>query len=158
VGGGGVVLGCGPKSKPIYAVKAGQSGDLTAAGPAWHSEVRGVVTADVPTPLFYRGSFYVVSDLKKTLSAVSPRDGKVLWSVPTPTRSAIWASPTGGDGKIYAMSLQGEVNVFDADQGELLATNPMATGENDIRSAIAISGGNLFIRTNTRLFCVGRSS
>lgn len=158
VAGGGVVLGCGPKLKPVYAVKAGLSGDVTGSGLAWRSEVRGVVTADVPTPLFYRGRFYVVSDLKKALSALDPKDGKVLWTVPTPSRSAVWASPTAGDGKIYAMSLQGEVSVFDAENGALLATNAMAPGEGEIRSAVAISGGNLFVRTNSRLFCVGNAA
>jgi len=157
VAGGGVILGCGPKTKPVFAVKAGQNGDVTESGMAWHSEVRGDVTSDVPTPLYYRDRFYVVSDLKKALSAVNPSDGKVLWSVPTPSRSAVWASPTAGDGKIYAMSLQGEVSVFDAANGELLATNPMAPDENEVRSGVAISGGNLFVRTNSKLFCVGKA-
>lgn len=156
VGGGGVVLGCGPKTKPVYAVKAGQNGDVTGTGLAWRSETRGVVTADVPTPLFYRNRFYILSDLKKTLSAVQPQDGKVLWSVPTPSRSACWASPTGADGKVYAMSLEGEVLVYNAETGELLATNPMATEEREIRSAISVSNGNLFVRTNSKLFCVGK--
>lgn len=157
VAGGGVVLGCGPKTKPVFAVKAGLTGDITESGLAWHSEVRGDVTSDVPTPLFYRNRFYVASDLKKVLSAVDPRDGKVLWAVPTPSRGAVWASPTAGDGKIYAMSLQGEVSVFDAERGELLATNPMAPEENEIRSGVAIAGGALFIRTNSRLYCVGKA-
>jgi len=157
VAGGGVVLGCGPKTKPVFAVKAGMSGDVTETGNAWHSESRSVVTSDVPTPLFYRDRFYIASDVKKSLSAVDPKDGKVLWSVPTPTRGAVWASPTAADGKIYAMSLQGEVCVFDSESGDLLATNPMATDENELRSAVAISGGNLFIRTNSRLFCVGKA-
>lgn len=156
VAGGGVVLGCGPKAKPVYAIKAGLTGDISQSGTAWHSEVRGQVTADVPTPLFYRNRFYVVSDLKKALSAVEPVDGKVLWTVPTPGRSAVWASPTAGDGKIYAMSLNGEVSVFDAERGDLLATNPMAPEESEIRSAVTISNGNLFVRTNTRLFCIGK--
>lgn len=157
VAGGGVVLGCGPKTKPVFAVKAGQNGDVTETGMAWYSEIRGVVTSDVPTPLFYQGRFYVASDVKKSLSAVDPKDGKAIWSVPTPTRTPVWASPTGADGKIYAMSLQGEVCVFAAEKGELLATNPMAMDENEIRSAVAISGGNLFVRTNSRLFCIGKA-
>lgn len=157
VGGGGVILGCGPKLKPVYAVKAGLTGDVSQTGLAWRSEVRGLVTSDVPTPLFYRERFYVLSDLKKSLTAVNPGDGKVLWTVPTPSRSACWASPTAADGKIYALSLEGEALVFDAEKGELLAANPMATEERDIRSAIAVSGGNLFIRTNSRLFCVGKA-
>ncbi len=157
VAGGGVVLACGPKTKPVFAVKAGQSGDVTQTGMAWYSEVRGPVTADVPTPLFYRGRFYVMSDLRKTLSAVDPRDGRVVWSVPTPGRSPVWASPTAGDGKVYTISLQGEVSVFHAENGAVLANAVMAPNENDIRSAVAISGSNLFIRTNTRLYCIGQA-
>jgi outer membrane protein assembly factor BamB len=156
VGGGGVVLSCGPKLKPVFAVKAGLTGDVTNSGTAWHSESRSVVTSDVPTPLFYRDRFYVASDVKKSLSAVAAADGKVLWSVATPGRGPVWASPTAADGKIYAMSLLGEVGVFDAESGELLAANAMATDENEIRSGVAVSGGNLFIRTNSRLFCVGK--
>jgi outer membrane protein assembly factor BamB len=156
VAGGGVVLGCGPKKKPVFAVKAGMNGDVTANGMAWHSEQRGQVTSDVPTPLFYKGRFYVASDVEKAMSCVDPKDGKVIWTQPTPGRAAVWASPTGGDGKVYAMSLQGEVHVFDADKGNVLATNVMATDENEIRSGVAIAGGNLFIRTNSRLYCVGK--
>lgn len=156
VAGAGVALVCGPKTKPVYAIRTDRSGDISESGLAWRSEVRSDVTSDVPTPLFYRNRFYVVSDLKKMFTALDPADGKVLWSVPTPTRTPVWASPTAGDGKIYAMSQEGEVNVFDAERGELLATNPMATEERDIRSCVAIAGGNLFIRTNTRLFCVGK--
>ncbi|MGV3722469.1 MAG: PQQ-binding-like beta-propeller repeat protein [Actinomycetota bacterium] len=157
VAGGGVVLACSPKTKPVFAVKAGQAGDVTQSGLAWHSEIRSVVTSDVPTPLFYRDRFYVASDLKKALSCLDPKDGKVLWTVPTPSRSAVWASPTAGDGKIYAMSLQGEVSVFHADSGELLSTNAMAPEENEIRSGVAIAGGNLFIRTNSRLYCIEKA-
>ena len=156
VAGGGVVLGCGPKTKPVFAVKAGQNGDVTESGMAWHSEQKSQVTSDVPTPLFYKGRFYIASDVKKAISCVDPKDGKVLWTQPTPGRGAVWASPTAGDGKIYTMSLQGEVAVFDAEKGELLATNVMATDQNEIRSAISIAGGNLFVRTNTHLYCIGK--
>ena len=41
---------------------------------------------------------------------------------------------------------EGEVLVFDAESGRLLAQNPMASEEKDIRSAIAIAGGSLFDR------------
>ena len=52
--------------------------------------------------------------------------------------------------------LNGEVSVFNAENGELLATNPMAPEEQEIRSAVAIAQGALYVRTNTRLFCIGK--
>jgi outer membrane protein assembly factor BamB len=156
VAGGGVVLACAPKRAPVYAAKLGGSGNLGTAGLAWKSEDRSVVTSDVPTPLFYKSRFYVLSDVRKSLSCVDPKSGSVIWTAATPSRQMCWGSPTGADGKIYAMSLDGEVSVFDAANGKLLATNPMAPGEDEIRSTVSVAYNNLFIRTNTRLYCVGR--
>jgi outer membrane protein assembly factor BamB len=156
VGGAGVILGCGPKREPVYAVKAGGSGDISQSGLAWKSEERGAVTTDVPTPLFYRGRFYVLSDQKKNVTCIEPADGKVVWTTALPGSSACWASPTGADGKLYLLSLRGEAHVLDAATGGVLATNPMAEGEDDLRSTVAAAHGSLFIRTNTRLYCVGQ--
>ena len=156
VAGGGVVLGCGPKKEPVYAVKLGGNGDMSESGLAWKSETRGPVTTDVPTPLFYRGHFYILSDVKKNISCVNPKDGSTVWTTPLEGPSMCWASPTGADGKLYVMSLKGEVHVLDAEKGTLLATNPMAEGENELRSSVAVAQGNLFIRTASKLFCVGK--
>jgi hypothetical protein len=46
--------------------------------------------------------------------------------------------------------------VLDAATGKLLSTNPMAEDEQEIRSTIAVARGNLFIRTNAKLYCVGK--
>ncbi|MGV3720465.1 MAG: PQQ-binding-like beta-propeller repeat protein [Actinomycetota bacterium] len=154
VAGGGVVLGCGPKREPVYAVKLGGNGDMSENGLAWKSEPRGPVTTDVPTPLFYQGKFYIVSDVRKNITCVNPKDGSTVWSTPLEGPAMCWASPTGADGKIYVMSLRGEVFVLDAVKGELLASNPMADGENEIRSSVAVAHGELFVRTNSKLFCI----
>jgi len=154
--GGGVILACAPKREPVYAVKAGASGTVNDAGLAWKSEPRGPISSDVPTPLFYRGRFYVLSDVRRSLACVEPGSGKADWTTPLPGLTMCWGSPTGADGKIYLISLRGEVHVLDANTGGLLATNPMAENEMDIRSSIAVSNRSLFIRTNTHLYCVGQ--
>lgn len=154
--GAGMVIACAPKKEPVFAVKTDNMGDVSDKGLVWQSEAKGVVTSDVPTPLFYKGNFYIASDVRKSLSCVEPATGKVAWSVPTPGTAMCWASPTGADGKIYLMSLRGEVHVFDAADGKLLATNPMAEQEEELRSTVAVSQGNLFIRTERKLYCVGK--
>jgi len=153
--GGGVVLVCAPKRAPVYAAKLGGSGEMGAAGLSWSSEDRSPVTSDVPTPLFYKGKFYVLSDLRKSLSCVEPKTGAVAWTVPVPGRQMCWASPTGADGKIYLINLNGDVFVMDAASGKTLAENPMAAEGSDIRSSIAVAHGNLFIRTQDKLYCIG---
>lgn len=156
VAGGGSLLVCAPKRAPVYAVKLGGNGNLGADGLAWKSEDRSPVTSDVPTPLYYGGKFYVLSDVRRSLSCVDPKTGAVTWTVEVPGTSMCWASPTGADGKIYLMNLDATVYVMDAATGKLLAENPMDPEASEIRSSISVAHGNLFIRTNTRLYCIGK--
>jgi outer membrane protein assembly factor BamB len=155
--GAGVVLACAPKGGPVTAVKLGGNGMLPDAALAWKSTDRNVST-DVATPLFYRGRFYVLNTDKKILSCLEPATGKVIWSGELGGRSKLEASPTGADGKIYLMNHNGDVFVAQAgDEYKLLATIPMGGEEGDqyLRSTIAVSQGNLFIRTGAKLYCVG---
>lgn len=154
VAGAGVVLSCAPKTAPVYATKAGATGDISVGGLVWRSEDRSAVTSDVPTPLFYEGKFYVLSDVRRAISCVDPQTGKPIWSTKTPGTIMFWGSPTGADGKIYLINLHGEVLVVDAKSGEILATNPMAEEQTEIKSTIAVAYNSLFIRTNTHLYCV----
>ena len=76
--------------------------------------------------------------------------------MPTPGRQMCWGSPTGADGKIYLINLNGDVFVMDAASGKTLAENTMATEGSDIRSSVAVAHGNLFIRTQDKLYCIGK--
>lgn len=155
VAGEGVILACAPKREPIYAVKAGGNGQLGNAGLAWTSDDRRV-SSDVPTPAFSDGDFFVLGDGTKSLSRVTPGTGKPKWAVEVPAQKKIEASPTVADGKIYFMDFGGDVFVFEAAQGKQLAHIPMGEpGDNQIRSTISVARGQLFIRTNSKLYCVG---
>ena len=154
VAGDGIVLVCAPKRAPVYATKPGVG--ETKAALAWKSEDRSAVSSDVPTPLFYEGKFYVLSDVRRALSCVEPKTGAVLWTAQIPGRQMCWGSPTGADGKIYLLNLDGVVFVYDAAKGDLLAENRMAEDGDDLRSSIAVAHGNLFLRTNSKLFCIGK--
>jgi outer membrane protein assembly factor BamB len=157
VAGNGIALACGPKGSPVYAIKAGGSGTLDDNAIAWKTDQNRSVTADVPTPLFYQGDFLVLSDLRKTLSRLEARTGRVKWTVETPGQAKYEASPTGADGKIYLINFKGEAAVVDAEKGEVLRTTPMGEpGDDAIRSSIAAAQGHLFIRTNRKLYCIGR--
>lgn len=157
VAGKGVILACGPKREPIFAVTADGRGALTDDALAWTSQGQPDLTTDVPTPLFYQGDFFVLSDLRKTLARVDPATGKAKWIVPTPGRAKYEASPTGADGRIFLMNFAGEVVVVDADDGKVREVIPMGEGGDDnTRSTVAVAQGQIFIRTNSKLFCVGK--
>ena len=154
--GGGVILACGPKKAPVFAAKAGLKGTHSGEnGQVWNSGPNSVVTTDVPTPLFYKGKFYVLSDLRKAMSRVDPTTGKIEWTVQMPGKYKWRGSPTAADGKIYVMNHNGEVVVMDPSSGKILHQTPMGEKYDDnTRSSIAIAGSQIFIRTNEKLYCV----
>jgi outer membrane protein assembly factor BamB len=157
VAGGGVVLACAPKGKPVFAVKAGGNRLLDDDSIAWASHDVREVSSDVPTPAYYDGDFFVLS-VERGLSRVEPRSGKVKWTIETPGRARYEASPTAADGKIYIVNFDGDVSVIAAADGKVLNTISMdepAQGE-VVRASVAAAHGQLFIRTTRRLYCVGK--
>lgn len=159
VTGGGAVLASAPKGSPIFAVKAGGRGVLQDSDLAWTSTEREV-SSDVCTPLFYQGKFYVVNGERstKTISRVDPATGKADWIGELGPRAKIECSPTGADDKIYFQNFRGEVFVVAAGpEFKVLHSVPMGDdGDDKLRSGIAVSQGNLFIRTGGRLYCIGK--
>ena len=75
-------------------------------------------------------------------------------------KSVFQASPTAADGKIYVMNFDADVFVIQAGGTEfkLLHQASLKDAGDDTRhrSSIAISQGNLFVRTGTKLFCLGK--
>lgn len=158
VAGAGVALACGPKGAPVTAVKLGGKGLLGDDAVAWQSEGRrDPVTTDVPTPLFYDGDFFVLSDLRAALTRIDAETGKQVWSIKLEGDHKWRASPTGADGKLWIMDHGGWVHVFDAKTGGALAKVAMGEPDDDnTRSSIAIAHGSLFVRTNSTLYRIGR--
>lgn len=154
--GDGVILACAPKKAPVFAAETGLKGTHSGAnGQLWNSGKNSVLTSDVPTPLYFMNHFYILSDLRKALSKVEPKTGKILWTTPMPGKFKWRASPTGADGKIYTINHNGEVVVINASNGEIIHQAKMGTQYDDnIRSSIAIVDGQLFVRTNEKIFCI----
>jgi outer membrane protein assembly factor BamB len=155
--GGDIALVCAPKRAPVFAVKLGLAGGGDEGALAWQSKGRpNPVSSDVPTPAFYRGHLYVLSDVEPALSKVDPKDGTVLWTTPMP-REHLWrASPTAADGRIWCINHNGLVVVVDAADGRIRHRAPMGEADDDsICSSIVVAHGCLLIRTNRKLFCVG---
>ncbi|MCH5377765.1 MAG: PQQ-like beta-propeller repeat protein, partial [Planctomycetes bacterium] len=157
VAGDGIVLACAPKRDPIYAIRLGGRGRLGDEAVAWVSDDNKELSADVPTPAFYDGDFFVLSDVRKYLSRVEPRTGVVKWSVEVPGRAKYEASPLAADGKIYLINFDGQVAVYGAEDGRLLNTIAMDEPKDGemVRASIAAANGQLFVRTTRKLFCVG---
>jgi len=153
-----IILACAPKTDPIYAIRPNGTGILDDSAIAWTSLEEKKVTSDVPTPAYYDGDFFVLSDLRKYLSRVEPRTGKVKWGIDTPGRAKYEASPLAADGKIYIINHDGEAAVIHAENGKILNVIPMdsTSGGEVVRASIVAAQGQLFIRTTRKLYCVGK--
>jgi outer membrane protein assembly factor BamB len=83
--------------------------------------------------------------------------GEELWKdqiAARPGGTTAWGSPVYADGRVYITDQQGNTTVFAAGpKYELVSLNRLGERCN---ASIAISQGNLFIRTHKHLWCVGK--
>ncbi len=152
------VLVCAPKGDPIYGIRPNGTGTLSDSAIAWTSKAHvKEVSADVPTPAFYEGDFFVLNDLRKHLSRLDPKTGDVKWSVAVPGRAKYEASPLVAADKVYLINHAGHVVIMNADNGQILNEIDMddPQGREVVRASIVASDGQLFIRTTRQLYCVG---
>ncbi len=149
----GMVIACGPKHDPVLGIKDGGHGLVTETNIAWRFKQ---YPSDCVTPLFYENKLFVLDGDRQMMTCLDPKTGEKKWQGNLGVREIFRASPAGADGKIYCLSEGGTVVILDAGaEFKILATIRM--GESPVRSSIAISQGQLFIRTARNLYCVGKS-
>ena len=148
------------RSRPIYAIRPGGSGDVSL--PAGQTNNSCIVWCQPlaapynPTTLVYDGRLYVLRDLGE-LSAFNARTGELLYDrQKLPQGLHFTASPCAANGRIFCLNEDGVTFVVRAgDRFELLQTNKLA--EDDMCLATpAIAGDRLLIRSAARLYCISQ--
>ncbi len=135
--------------KPLLALKAGGRGDITTSHRLWSFD-RG---PDVPTPVTDGEYFYIVDD-RGVVHCLEARTGKVVYGPERLKPGTYSSSPVLADGKIYVTNEDGLTSVFKAGPAfEVLAENAL---DDYCLSSIAVSDGQLFIRTTTALWAIGK--
>jgi len=152
---GKVALVCGPKQELAIAFRVDMKGDITTSGIAWTFDEKQ--TPDVCTPAYLDGRFYLLNGDKQVLTCLSAKNGAKLWQGPLGHKEVIRSSPTIADGRIYTISEKGTVVICDAGPNEfkVLSTYQFPNAD-PTRSVIAVSQGQLFVRTATALYCIGK--
>ena len=147
VGGGLAFAASGFGQETIRAVRLGGLGDVTQTHVAWQT------TDDVPhvpSMLYVSGRLYVVTEagIARCFKAAT---GEVLWRHRLSGKFS--ASPVWADGRVYFLGEKGTMTIVEeGPQFKIVAENDL--GEKCCASP-AISGGNLFIRTDKALYCIG---
>jgi outer membrane protein assembly factor BamB len=135
--------------RPLQAFRAGGRGDITKS----HFVFAFQNGPDVPTPVTDGKYFYSFND-NGVVYCLDAKTGAQVYGGKRVRPGTYSASPTLADGKIYITNEDGVTSVVKAGpQFEVIAENDM----NDYcLSTIAISDGQLFLRTAHALWAIGR--
>jgi outer membrane protein assembly factor BamB len=126
----------------------GSKGDLTETHVKWTSKR---ATPYTPSPVCYQGRLYLVAD-RGFATCLDAGSGKQLWK--ERMGEHFHASLLAGDGKVYFTSSEGVVRVVKAgSKFELLAENTLGEA---VMASPAVSQGQIFIRGEKHLFCIGK--
>lgn len=140
-----------PAEEYILAVRGGGSGDVTDTHLLWKHPTKH--TDHVVSPLVSDGRMLLIKG-GGIGTCFDIEQGEPVWG-PKRIQNAgdYFASPVRGDDKIYAAGENGYVVVLrDGPDLEVLARNDLGEA---ILATPAIAGGRLYIRTRTRLYCIG---
>jgi outer membrane protein assembly factor BamB len=143
------------RSKSIYAIKPGASGDITPAESgkqndsiAWAAQRSGTY---LPTEVAYNGGSYVLGETG-IFSRIDAKTGALTYRARIPGADAFTSSPWAYNGKIFCLDEEGRTFVIAAgDKFELLQTNAL---EEMAQATPAIAGDRLLLRTETKLYSI----
>ena len=149
-----VVFAAGGATKPVYAIRADSTGDISLSGNArqnngvvWSTERGG---AQITSPLVANGQVYVLGG-NGTVTAYDLKDGRQIYQQRAGT-GEYYASPVISGDKVYVVNTDGDVTVFRAGPTfEVIARNTM--GESTSATP-AIIDGTMYVRTNGHLMAL----
>jgi outer membrane protein assembly factor BamB len=141
------------RNNPMVAIRPGGKGDVAGTHVAW-TFAQG---PDVPTPVSDGKLLYIVRD-GGVAFALDVRTGETVYGPERLPPGTYSASPILADGKIYVTTEEeGITTVYRAGpKFEILASNRLAEDCSPYcLSTVAISDGQLFIRTASFLWAIG---
>jgi outer membrane protein assembly factor BamB len=143
----GLVFLCTGFQQPsLLAVRVDGRGDVTNSHIVWRRD-RGVPLT--PSPLLVGEELYFVND-NGIATCLDSRTGKEYWQHRIGGSHS--ASPLFADGRIYFLSEDGQsVVIAPGKQFKMLATNQL---DGQTLASMAVSGGSIFVRSNTHLYCL----
>jgi outer membrane protein assembly factor BamB len=131
----------------IRAWRPTEKGDMSQSSLVW--ECRKAVPT-IPSYVFHDHRLYTVKE-DGMLQCFEAATGNLLWKQRLDGHYD--ASPVVADGKIYLLSEEGTTTVIsDGPEFKVLANNEL---NEKCQASIAVSEGQLFIRTKQRLYCIG---
>lgn len=151
----------GDQHRPVYAIKPGASGDISLKEGetsnqfiAWYQRQAGPYN---PSPIVYGDLYYTLFD-RGFFTAHDAKTGKEVYGKQRidPAAGAFTSSPWAYNGKIFALSEDGDTFVIQAGgEYKLIGKNSL---DEMCMATPAIAKGSLIIRTATKLYRITNSA
>jgi outer membrane protein assembly factor BamB len=145
--------------RPVFAVRPGASGDISLKEGetsnqrvAWYQRQAGPYN---PSPLVYGDYYYTLLD-RGIVTCHDARTGREVYGKQRidPEAGAFTASPWAYNGKLFALSEDGDTFVMQAgEQFKVIGKNSL---DEMCMATPAIARGSLVIRTATKLYRIGK--
>jgi hypothetical protein len=151
---GGRIYAFGGKPNVLLALRPGGRGDVTESHVFWRAEGVG---SGITSPVYYEGRIFTV-DERGIVGCVDAETVEVVYRQRlSPSGATLYASPVAADGKLFAVSREHGTFVLAAgSQFKQLAVNQLAGDASIFNATPAISRGQLLLRSNRGLYCIGR--
>ena len=143
-----LVIGISGHNGPTMAVRPGGRGDVTESHRVWRTTSN---PQRIGSGVLHDGHLYL-ADADGFAECLDARSGERIWK--ERLGGKLWGSMLFADGRLYVSNLEGQTFV--------LAASPMfeLQAKNDIGertySALAVSNGELFLRTYEHLYCIAK--
>jgi len=149
----GLIYAFGGRPNMLLAIRPGGRGDVTESHVAWRAA--GVGSA-ITSPVWYDGHLYSI-DERGMAGCVVAATGEVVYKERIAEEGVgVYASPVAADGKIYAVSREQGTFVLAAGGAfKRLAVNRLTSDDSVFNATPAISRGQLLLRSNRFLYCIG---
>ena len=138
------------------AIRLGGKDDVTDSHLAWSSES----SSYVPSPVVHEGHLYWVSD-RGIAYCLKADNGEMIYQERLASNSGFgggrgfYASVVLANKKLYAVSRSAGVFVLTAaPQFKQLGQNRLENDNSQFHGSPAISRGQIFLRSNIRLYCI----
>jgi outer membrane protein assembly factor BamB len=146
-----IISGDGGGDRQMLALKPGTSGEVPDSAVVWRKKKE---TAYVPMVLASGPYLFWIADKENKAVCAEAKTGKVLWDERLPGSKPVTASPVLVDGKVYSISEDGRVYVFEAGpKFHLLAESEL---KEDVFATPAVAEGRMYIRGASHLICIGK--
>lgn len=151
VGKDGFVWAIGGRDNTALGIKASGMGNITANNLLWNQGVGSNVTS----PAVFEDHLYWVND-RGMAYCVKAKTGERVYAERVGRGSGVYASVVIADGKIYVVTQKGGVFVLAAQPKFTELAHNTLSDDSTFNGSLAISQGQLFLRSDKRLYCIGK--